>query len=366
MTTSPTSRLGRLAEAMQRDGLDAYFCASPVSMGYLHGFWEGGGERFLTLAVRADGTTRMICPGLSETQAKRCGMPDVRSWRDGEDPLELFSQLAQDWGLKAAMIGVDDDMSAGMLLSMQNRLPGALFRHGHPTLSSVMSRKTQDELDCMLQAGAIADRAFEQFLPKLRVGMTEVEAANLILQTMQDLGGQPAFCIVAAGANGAEPHHHNDQTPIAQNDVVILDFGCKIQGYNSDITRTVCFGKATDEQRGVYEVVYKAFMAGRNVIKPGLAGQEVDRAARKVIVDAELGPYFMHRTGHGIGIQGHEAPFMVEGNTAPLEIGNCFSVEPGVYLQGRFGVRIENCVAVTADGHMSLNAEPSPTLIELG
>lgn len=351
---------------MQRDGLDAYLCASPVSMGYLHGYWEGGGERFLTLAVRADGETRMICPGLSETQARRCGIQDVRAWRDGEDPLQLFAQLADDWGLKAAVLGVDDDMPAGMLLAMQNRLPGALFRPGHPTLSSVMSRKTQEELDFMLQAGDIADRAFEQFLPKLRVGMTELEAATIILQTMQDLGGQPAFCIVAAGANGAEPHHHNDQTPIRENDVVILDFGCKVQGYNSDITRTVCFGRATEEQRRVYGIVHRAFLAGRSVIKPGLAGQEVDRAARKVIVDAGYGPEFMHRTGHGIGIQGHEAPYMVEGNEAPLEVGNCFSVEPGIYLPGKFGVRIENCVAVTPEGHQSLNAEPSPTLVELG
>ena len=164
---------------------------------------------------------------------------------------------------------------------------------------------------------------------------------------------------------GAEPHHESDNTVIQSGDVIIMDFGCEFEGYQSDITRTVCCGKASDEAKRVYDIVFGAHQAGRAAIHPGVACQELDRAARQVIEKSGYGEYFFHRLGHGIGMRGHEEPYIVEGNETPLEVGHCFSIEPGIYLAGRFGVRIENIVTATMDGHASINAEPSATLTEI-
>lgn len=366
MLTAGTNRLERLAAELQSSGMDAIFLCTPISMGYLKGFREGGGERFLTLAIRADGSIRMICPALSATQAQRTGIEDVRGWKDGEDPMRHFRDLASDWNLRSAIIAVEDDMPAHMLLPMQEALPAALFKQGQEVIARLMRVKDAGELELMRRAGKIADDAFPAGLRAIRPGATEVEVEEAILSEMRRLGGVPTFCIVATGAMGAEPHHHSDDTRIAEGDVIVLDFGCSVEGYLSDITRTVACGEPSEEARKIYDIVYRAHRAGRDAIRPGVPCQDVDRAARKVIEDAGYGEFFMHRTGHGIGSRGHEEPFIIEGNTLPLAPGHCFSVEPGIYLPGRFGVRIENIVACTENGHESLNEEPSPTLASAG
>jgi Xaa-Pro dipeptidase len=354
-----------LAEQLREAGIDCFFAQSPVTMGYLHGFHEGSIERFLTLAINSDGQVRMICPALSASQAKRSGIEDVRSWKDGEDPLVHLSALALDWDLKSAILAVDDEMPAQMLLKMQSALPAALFKPGQPVLSNLMRRKEPQEMEMLRKAGRIADEAFEAALSQIKAGMTEQQVARVLSDEMANRGGRPTFAIVAAGANGAEPHHLSDDTPIQPNDVLILDFGCEVGGYLSDITRTICVGHASDEEKKVYEIVYRSHMAGREAVRSGVTCESVDAAARKVIDDAGYGEFFFHRTGHGIGMRGHEEPYMIAGNQELLEPGNCFSVEPGIYLAGRFGVRVENIVAATQDGHESMNAEPSPVLIEL-
>jgi Xaa-Pro aminopeptidase len=360
------SRIEALAGELKRSGARAFLASSPITMGYLHGFFEEGGERLLILAVNADGRTRMICPGLTETQARRCGLQDIRAWRDGEDPLILMHDLAKDWDLETARIAVDDDLAAARLLELQRLLPQACFQAGQSCLSALMRVKGEEEIQLLREAGRIADAAFQSVLGRIHVGQTETDVAGMVLEAMRRLGGVPAFCIAATGANSAEPHHHSDGTPLQAGDSLILDFGCSVSGYLSDITRTVSMGRASRELRDVYGHVLEAHRKARAAIREGLPCQEIDRAARRVIVQAGYGPQFMHRTGHGIGLRGHEEPFIIEGNTQPLASGNCFSVEPGIYMPGRFGVRIENCVVCTPQGHESFNAEPSPVLVELG
>jgi Xaa-Pro dipeptidase len=360
------TRTEKLAQALQDEGLDAFFATSPVTMGYLRGYHESGHERFLALAFDANGHVRLICPALSESQARRVGIPDIVTWRDGEDPLVLLNDLANEWNLKTGILAVDDEMPAQMLLKMQATLPAALFKPGQAVLSKLMRNKDEDELRLLRKAGKIADDAFDAVLPQIRAGMTELQLDQLLQDEMRRFGGKPTFCIVAAGAGGAEPHHLSDESVLREGDVVVLDFGCDVEGgYKSDITRTICVGKATDEAKKVYDVVYRAQAAGREAARAGIAAQEVDRAARKVIVDAGYGEFFVHRTGHGIGMRGHEEPYMVEGNEDLLERGQCFSVEPGIYLPGKFGVRIENIVAATESGHESMNREPAAQLMEL-
>lgn len=365
-TATGLARLDRFAPLLKDAGVDAYLAASPTTMGYLAGFHESGGERFLILAIHQDGRRRMICPALSASQALRSGLEDVRSWRDGEDPLAHFRDLVEEWKLRSSVIAVDDDLQAKVLLEMQAVLPAALFRPGHEILAKLMRVKDGDEIAMMQKAADIADDAFDVIVPKIRAGMTEIDLERLILEEMQRRGGKPTFCIAATGPNAAEPHHVSDDSVIEQGHVLILDFGCSYCGYQSDITRTVAVGEATDEARKVYDIVYRAHMAGREAIIPGKACQSVDQAARKVIEDAGYGEFFFHRTGHGIGMKGHEEPYMIAGNTLPLEPGHCFSVEPGIYLPGNLGVRIENIVTVTPDGYRSLNAEPVAELLVVG
>lgn len=356
------SRTERLAQLLDAEGIDAYLAWSPVSMGYLRGFFESGHERFLTLAVSRAGDVTLIAPALSAEQARRSGIVDVRPWRDGEDPLPLFRALADAWNLRSGIIAVDNDLPAHMLLAMQEVLPAALFKKGQPILSELMRRKDDGELELLRRAAQIADDSFEPVLAQIRPGMTEQEVEARLKAEMQARGGKPTFAIVATGALSAEPHHHGDDTPLREGDIVIIDFGCDVGGYQSDITRTVAVGHASDEAAHVYDVVLRAHHAAREVARAGVECQAVDAAAREVIEAAGYGEYFVHRTGHGIGMRGHEEPYIVTGNATRLEEGDCFSVEPGIYLPGNFGVRIENIVTATAKGCESLNSEPASSL----
>jgi Xaa-Pro aminopeptidase len=360
------SRIDDLAQALRDNGLDAYFAQTAVSMGYLHGLFEDAHERFLTLAVNPSGETVLIAPALTETQARRSGVQEIRTWKDGEDPTLLFQQLAAEWDLRSGILAVDDEMPARMLLEMQQSLPAALFKAGGRVLASLRKRKDNEELALLKQAAKIADDAFEAVLPRLKAGHTELQIDQMLVDEMKARGGEPYFCIVAAGPNAAEPHHLSDSTVVKQGEVLLLDFGCEVQRYKSDITRTVAIGQPEPEAFRVYDLVYKAHMAGRRAARLGATGQDVDRATRAQIEAGGYGDKFFHRTGHGLGMQGHEEPNMVEGNTEPLETGNVFSIEPGIYLAGRFGVRIENIVTVTEGGCESLNAEPGAELVVVG
>lgn len=362
---SGQERIASLAAELRNAGADAYFATTPVSMGYLSGLFEDGHERFLTLAVSASGEVELICPSLTATQARRAGISAIRAWRDSENPLLLFEDLADRWNLSSGILAVDNAMPSKMLLEMQQVLPAALFRAGQPILAELMSRKRKSELELLRKAGAIADGALAAGLSAIRPGVTEVSVRNALRQAMEEAGGRPTFTIVATGAQGAEPHHESDETIIQDGDVIVMDFGCEYQGYQSDITRTVCCGKASSKAKEVYEIVFAAHQAGRAAIRPGVACEDVDRAARKVIESAGFGEYFVHRLGHGIGMRVHEEPYMVEGNKTPLEVGHCFSVEPGIYLAGELGIRIENIVTCTEQGHESINAEPSASLLEI-
>lgn len=366
MATLRIDRLQRFQQLLADSALDCYVAGTPISMGYLAGFHEGGGERMLVMLIRPEGDPAMIVPSLSRTHAEKTGIRDIRDWKDGDDPGSHFESLGLEWGLKTAVIGVDDEIPASILLRMQTALPAALFKAAGDVMAEARKSKDERELAAMKRAAEIAEAAFDAVVPSIREGMTEREVAFLLQMEMLKHGGQPTFCIVATGANGAEPHHTSDDTPLRSGDVVVIDWGCQVDHYLSDITRTVAVGEVSEEAHQVYRIVYESHQAGRSAIKPGVACQEVDRAARAVIERAGYGDRFIHRTGHGIGMMGHEPPMIVEGSSSPLAVGQCFSVEPGIYLPGRFGIRIENIVTVTESGHRSLNAEPPPEIIVVG
>lgn len=347
---------------MAREGVKVFVMSSPVTMDYYIGLNEDGGERLLAYFVKVDGGERLICPALTANQARRHGLNEVAEWRDGQDPWPMVGSLFEEWGVQGSTVAVEDDCRASVLLGLMSVSPASRFVTGGLLVADGARVKDAEELGRLREAGRMADQAFGPVLAKLEPGVTETEVARLLTAEMSALGGTPVFAIVATGPNGAEPHHHSDATPLETGHVVIMDFGCDFKGYKSDITRTVCLGQPSQEASDVYGIVHEAFMAARREIGPGTPASAVDRAARSVIERAGFGEFFVHRTGHGLGMKIHEEPYIRHGNDEPLRVGEVFSVEPGIYLPGKFGVRIENIVTVTESGHESLNEEPSPAL----
>lgn len=364
-TTALSDRIARFASELANSGFDAWVGTTQTAMGYLQGVFENGHERFFGLFVNKDGRSHFICPALSATQLTRHGITDFTPWVDGQDPMDLIKNLTETWNLRSAVIGVDDDMRAAFVLQLQELLPAALFKPASGVLARLQRTKSADELQKMERAAQIADQAYLELLGWAKPGQTEAEVCRFLDDSMARQGGGVGFSCTAAGPNGAEPHHISDETRLKQGDVVVVDFGCTFEGYKSDITRMFSLGPASEKAKEIYGIVYAAHMAARGAIAPGASGAQVDRAARDVIENAGYGEFFLHRTGHGIGMQVHEAPNIVSTNTEPLMPGDCFSIEPGIYLPGQFGVRIENIVTATETGHRSLNAEPEQTLREV-
>jgi Xaa-Pro aminopeptidase len=242
------------------------------------------------------------------------------------------------------------------LLGLQQELPGTSYAALTAALPMLRAVKDAAELELMAAAGAAADAAFEEIRKVSFAGRREYEIGRELAELLRQFGhSQVDFTIVGSGPNGANPHHEVGDRVIQRGDMVVLDFGGLKDGYGSDTSRTVHVGEPTDEERRVHDTVRAAQEAGFQAVRPGAACQDVDRAARAVIDDAGYGEYFIHRTGHGIGVSTHEPPYMIEGEEQPLVPGMCFSVEPGIYLPGRFGVRIEDIVTVTEDGGRRLN-----------
>jgi Xaa-Pro dipeptidase len=235
-------------------------------------------------------------------------------------------------------------------------------------MSSLRRIKDDVEVAAMERAVAVAEQALEALLPRIALGMSEKQIAALLTQELLARGGESiAFGpIVSAGPNGASPHAVPTDRPIQQGDLLVIDWGVYVDGYPSDITRTFAVGEIDPELQRIHEIVREANAQGKLAARPGVTGEEVDRAARAVIEAAGYGEYFFHRTGHGLGLEIHEEPNMVQGNTTPLEPGNVFTIEPGIYLAGRGGVRIEDNVLVTSDGRRSLTTFPRELMTVAG
>ncbi|MDS0298435.1 Xaa-Pro peptidase family protein [Halogeometricum sp. S1BR25-6] len=363
MTTTPFERRTRDAQAALREaGADALVCFPSSNLFYLSGFSEDPGERHLFFLVPADGDPTFLIPDLYETQVRAATWTDdVRTWADSENPVAATEAAVSALGLpEGPQVLVDDTMWARFTQDLRAVLPEATFGLASEALAPLRVRKDEAELDALRRAGAAADAAMDRVreLGSDAVGMTEAELAADIETYLADAGGDgTAFeTVVGAGDHGAMPHYRRGDREIRAGDPVVLDFGTRVDGYPSDQTRTVVFdGDPSAEFREVHEVVREAQAAAVAAVEPGIAAEAVDRAAREVIEAAGYGERFVHRTGHGVGLDVHEEPYVVAGNDRELEPGMVFSVEPGVYLPDRFGVRIEDLVVVTDEGCERLN-----------
>jgi D-alanyl-D-alanine dipeptidase len=250
-------------------------------------------------------------------------------------------------------------MWAMHVLGLQASLPEGRFVTASRVLSRLRSRKEEGEVQLLDRAARSADETFHLVTREGIEGKTEAQVARALREALVETGHDTAlFWIVGSGPNGASPHHDSGSREIRAGDTVVLDFGGRAAGYCSDVSRTVSVGESSEEAKEVHEIVRHAQQAAFEAVRPGVPAEEIDRVARDVITEAGYGPAFIHRTGHGIGLEEHEDPYLVEGNLELLEPGMAFSIEPGIYLEGRFGVRIEDIVVVTADGAERLNHAP--------
>jgi len=325
---------------------------------YLTGVDAEQSDRLQLLVVPADGEPTVVVPTLEAASVRNAWIEDVRTWDDDEGPWAVLGPLLD--ALSPSRLLLADRMWTQYALAVRERLPDAEVGLASEVLSPLRRIKDDRELDALRAAGNAADATMRDVrgLGADAVGMTEVELAGFVEERLEAHGGTGvAFeTIVAAGANGADPHHASGDREVAAGDPVVLDFGTRVDAYPSDQTRTVVFdGEPSEAFRRVHDVVREAQSRAVAAVEPGVTAGAVDRAAREVIEDAGYGEEFVHRTGHGVGLDVHEAPDIVAGSETTLEPGMVFSVEPGVYRSERFGVRIEDLVVVTGDGVARLN-----------
>jgi Xaa-Pro aminopeptidase len=341
--------LRRLQELLGGADIDCAAVGPTTTMRYLLGHAPHADERLCLLLVSPT-QAQLVVPQLSaEDLAAHTGL-QMLTWTDDQGPAKaLGGSLLR--GRRAGSLAVDGSMRADFLLPLLGMLAPRRVLSLDPLLEPLRILKTAEEIDALARAAAQADMAMQAATEACRPGATEAEVAWAAEASFRSGGAERVeFTLVAAGANAALPHHASGDKALARGEGVILDIGASLGGFKSDITRVVTLGEPPPELLRVYEIVRRANETAAGVIRPGVSAGEVDAAARKVIEEAGYGEYFIHRTGHGIGLDIHEPPWIRAGEQTRLETGMVFSVEPGVYLPGRLGVRLEDIVVVEADG----------------
>jgi Xaa-Pro aminopeptidase len=355
-------RLDLVRARMAEMDVDALMLSLGADMPWLTGYVAMPLERLTVFVLRSDGEAVLVVPELEAPRvAAAPGLFEIRTWSELEDPVAIACGMLRS---AEACVGISDRAWASFLLAFQKRSPGATWFRASEVTSDLRAVKDGAELDCLRAASAAADRvAVALQAGDIRLfGRTEAEVSEEIGNRLVSEGHERVnFAIVGSGPNGASPHHHAGPRRIEQGDVVVCDFGGALAlegdvGYCSDVTRTVTVGEPSDpDVLRCYEVLREAQQAAVETVVPGVTAQSVDDAARRIIDEAGFADRFIHRTGHGIGIEEHEDPYIVKGNQTVLERGHCFSIEPGIYLPGRFGMRLEDIVAVSDTGVERLN-----------
>lgn len=354
-----SERLQRLTEQIVAHGLDGLALVPGPNLTYVSGIHTHMSERPVVLFLPADDDPAIIIPSLEAMKARDVGIPEARifDWNDAEGYHGAFQQACAHLELADYMLGVEAlHMRVLEMQLLQRYAPGLQIAHAEPALSALRSIKDVDEVAAMEKAIAIAEKALQRIVSRIKVGLSERQIAAMLTQELLASGADSiAFGpIVSAGPNSASPHAVPTNRAIRPGDLLVVDWGVYVDDYPSDITRTFAVGPIDDELRRVYEVVKMANEEARLAVRPGMTGQQVDRVAREVIEDAGYGEYFIHRTGHGLGLEIHEPPDMSPVNDKPIAPGNVFTIEPGIYLPGRGGVRIEDNILATADGSRTL------------
>ncbi len=352
------SRLEKVRELAGRSGFDAVLITPGADLYYLIGYRAIAAERLTCLVIPLEGEPFLVVPRLERPAALAspvAGMGiEVVDWDETDDPYALVaSRLDRD----VSRIGVDNQMWAEKVFAFRDALPGTTQHGASQVLRELRMRKSPAEVEALREAGAAIDRVHNRMGEWLRAGRTEREVARDIAAAIVDAGHvRTDFVIVASGPNGASPHHEVSDRVIQAGDPVVVDIGGTTEaGYRSDSTRTYAVGRPPADFLAYYELLRRAQLAQTEAVRPGLTAAALDAVGRDIIAAAGHGEHFLHRTGHGIGLETHEDPYIVAGCDLALEPGMAFSVEPGIYLAGRHGARIEDIVVCTESGGERLN-----------
>lgn len=357
MNTNP-ARLEQLTQAMKTAGLDGLIIPPSGDMHYFIGFNPGGCERFQALFVTTRGVFCVTNELYREDMAT--ALPEntpVYAWHDSGDFHSAIQRGFNEHGLTQSLIGINEAVRGVDLMALQTLFPGCRFTDAAPVLSGCRIIKTPEEIRQMKTAGRHADGAVEAVKAFIRPGITERDIKNRIIEYFAHHNLMPAFTpIVASGVNNSRPHYNRGDRTLTPRDVIIIDLGCIVDGYCSDTSRTLFLSQPNEREKEIYKIVKQAFEAAARRARQGVAAGDVDKAAREVITCAGFGEYFINRTGHGIGTDVHEAPYIRGGSTRVLAPGMAFSIEPGIYIPGEVGMRIEDIFIINESGEAeSLN-----------
>jgi Xaa-Pro dipeptidase len=351
-------RQAKLRGEAKSRGLDAVFVTPSTNLAYCANLAISRSERLTALVLFADGPAVLLTPSFEEGNHRRTAVvDDVRTWQEDEDPIALAGKLFA--GRKTVGIEGTTNYATATALSAATSVK---IEDATSVFDALRMIKSPEEQAFIRDAAKRTNLAIERTHKRLRAGMTESEVSRVLEEEFAKQGTRGGG-LVQFGPSSAFPHGAPAERRLARGDAVLIDCGCRTRGYSSDITRTVSFGPPSEEFRKVYATVDRAQIAGIEALKAGAAGEDVDRAARRVIEDAGYGKYFTHRLGHGLGMDGHEQPYLVRGNKKPLAVGNVETIEPGIYIPERFGVRIEDDYVVAADGARSLSVRPGEMVV---
>lgn len=366
-------RAGRLATArtlMGQTGIDALMLTGGTSLVYFSGIRWGLSERLLTLVVPRSGEPFVVCPAFEEDRAREqlasgpfSDGAKVMTWEEDENPYALVAQGLRDAGIATGQLGVEETVRHVFVHGVARAAPALEIVSGTPITAGCRTVKDAHEIELMELANEVTLKAYEAAYHAIEPGMTQGDVSRLI-STAHDRLGFSGGASVQTGQWAALPHGSITPQVIEEGTIILIDGGCGVEGYRSDMSRTFVIGQATQKMRDVFAIELEAQTAALEAAGPGVPAEDVDAAARKVITDAGYGPdytYFTHRVGHGIGMDGHEWPYLVRGNSVPLVPGNTFSDEPGIYLPGEFGVRLEDILVITEDGARLMTPQ-SPSL----
>lgn len=350
MTTDTAKRLAALREKMRETGADLVALGPGSHMQWLLGFHPHADERPCLLLVSPT-TEAFLMPVLNAEGSREETDIAFHTWSDEEGPQDALAAALKAIGAESAKSAVlDETMRADFALLLLGALPQAKHDFTGETVGALRMRKSKGEFARLKASAAVADRAMREAFAALKPGMSEKELAAIIRERFAAEGATPLFTIVGGGPNGAFPHHQTGERSFAEGDAVVIDIGARKDGLPSDITRMAAVGEPPEGYGQVHTIVERAVEAALAAARPGVKAREVDAAAREVITRAGYGEYFVHRTGHGLGIDGHEPPYITATSETVLEEGMVFSIEPGIYIPGRFGIRLEEIVILRADG----------------
>jgi Xaa-Pro dipeptidase len=349
-------RMQRMEQArllMEKNGLDAVFMEGGTSLEYFTGVKWGRSERLFGVLLLKKGDPVFIAPKFEETRAReQTAFAKVYTWEENESPYDVIKRLLKERGLMTATLGIEETTRYFITENIQLVIPSVKLQSATAVTAGCRSVKTTHEIELMQIANDMAAEVFKAAVKELKVGMTEHEFGNIISDLFMEFGCHGG-ALVLFGEASAHPHGLVKEVKLKEGDIVLMDGGCSVEGYESDITRTTVFGKPTQKMKDIFNIVRKAQDQGLRAAKPGVIADTVDAAARKVIEDAGYGPgykFFTHRLGHGIGMDGHEWHYLVGGSKHVLQPGNMFSNEPGIYLLGEWGIRVEDEMLITENG----------------